>query len=475
MDDASRIERFLAHALEARKGPGPRRDCRQRCTTRCFPAAPGSARACASRSPAPAVPVRPATGRGRGDRDVALRLARARRPAVLRRCGHAARTARGAPQIRRAARGAGGRCADRARVPDSHARTRLPGRPATALLGTVAAAVGLPRGIVAGQAWECEPGSRCRNTSAQDRRAVRGRDRCRRAGRRRRPVPWRGRRLHWRGLSGGRRHPRRDRRRELGKPTGRDAALDGPTRRCAVGLPAPCATWRSWRRRRLARYRTVRGRRNCEPDVCGRAVWRRGDGAGSGVIWPWPASRPPGLPPRRPAWTGCPRRATGCWRAPVSSAGRRLCADPPGRPAPRAGPVRLVRRLHLFPGAARLRATAAVRGAARRPRLGRDDIAARLGLRPDAADRLLGAALALGLLARRPGGCFGIGPLGAALVGNPAAPQSWHHAMLYADLGDPVPLLRDGRSRQNVAPLLGICAPEVPAALQLRRSLDTPR
>ena len=72
-------------------------------------------------------------------------------------------------------------------------------------------------------------------------------------------------------------------------------------------------------------------------------------------------------------------------------------------------------------------------------------VAARTDLPPDAAVRLLEAAAALGLAARRSGGRYGLGPLGAAMVGNPGlAAMVEHHAVLYSDLRDPVALLREG-------------------------------
>ncbi len=75
--------------------------------------------------------------------------------------------------------------------------------------------------------------------------------------------------------------------------------------------------------------------------------------------------------------------------------------------------------------------------------LARDEIAARLDLGTDAAERLLDAAVSLRLVTRRAGGRYGVGPLGAALVGNPGiAAMVEHHALLYADLADPVGLLR---------------------------------
>ncbi len=67
------------------------------------------------------------------------------------------------------------------------------------------------------------------------------------------------------------------------------------------------------------------------------------------------------------------------------------------------------------------------------------------GLTEAAADRLLAAAAALGLMERR-GDAYGLGPLGAAMVDNPAvAAMVRHHAAVYADLADPVALLRSGR------------------------------
>lgn len=61
----------------------------------------------------------------------------------------------------------------------------------------------------------------------------------------------------------------------------------------------------------------------------------------------------------------------------------------------------------------------------------------------DSAERLLEAAVSLRLVERRLGNRFGLGPLGAALVGNPAVgAMVEHHNLLYADLHDPVALLR---------------------------------
>jgi demethylspheroidene O-methyltransferase len=71
-------------------------------------------------------------------------------------------------------------------------------------------------------------------------------------------------------------------------------------------------------------------------------------------------------------------------------------------------------------------------------------LATRHGLPQRSAQRLLDAAAAIGLLAERRDGRFGLGRLGAPMVGNPAlAAMVEHHAALYADLRDPLALLRD--------------------------------
>ncbi len=57
--------------------------------------------------------------------------------------------------------------------------------------------------------------------------------------------------------------------------------------------------------------------------------------------------------------------------------------------------------------------------------------------------RLLDAAVSLQLVDARSAGRYGLGPLGAALLGNPGVGSMIeHHRMLYADLNDPVALLR---------------------------------
>lgn len=79
-------------------------------------------------------------------------------------------------------------------------------------------------------------------------------------------------------------------------------------------------------------------------------------------------------------------------------------------------------------------------------------LARRSALPEPAMRRLLDAAAGLGLVARRSEGRFGLGALGAALVGNPAVTgMIAHHPMLYRDLRDPVALLRGETPESELA------------------------
>jgi demethylspheroidene O-methyltransferase len=89
------------------------------------------------------------------------------------------------------------------------------------------------------------------------------------------------------------------------------------------------------------------------------------------------------------------------------------------------------------------------------------DLADLLSLPPADASRLLEAATALRLLDRRRPDHYGLGTLGAALVGNPGVTAMIeHHTLLYADLRDPVALLR----RQQRDTALGQLWPYAAAA-----------
>jgi demethylspheroidene O-methyltransferase len=70
-------------------------------------------------------------------------------------------------------------------------------------------------------------------------------------------------------------------------------------------------------------------------------------------------------------------------------------------------------------------------------------LALRLQLPPERCRVLLRAAASLRLLEARAGGAFGLGPLGAALLDNPAVlGMVAHHALFYRDLADPLAVVR---------------------------------
>jgi len=90
----------------------------------------------------------------------------------------------------------------------------------------------------------------------------------------------------------------------------------------------------------------------------------------------------------------------------------------------------------------------------------------RLSLSPDVTQRLLLAAISLELVERRSEGRYGLGPLGAAMIGNPAvAKMVEHHAILYRDLTDPVALLRGDHPPTELARYWGYAGIEPPTAL----------
>jgi demethylspheroidene O-methyltransferase len=91
-------------------------------------------------------------------------------------------------------------------------------------------------------------------------------------------------------------------------------------------------------------------------------------------------------------------------------------------------------------------------------------LAQRLGIDRDATARLLSAASALQLTEARGPGRYGLGPLGAAVAANPGiAAMVEHHAHLYADLADPVALLRGERADTELSrywPYAGASSPQ---------------
>lgn len=90
-------------------------------------------------------------------------------------------------------------------------------------------------------------------------------------------------------------------------------------------------------------------------------------------------------------------------------------------------------------------------------------IADQTGLGTRGVEHLLAAATGLGLTERRRGGRFGLGMLGAAMVDNPSVRAMLeHHALLYHDLADPVPLFsgrRHGGALAGLWPYAGASRP----------------
>lgn len=104
--------------------------------------------------------------------------------------------------------------------------------------------------------------------------------------------------------------------------------------------------------------------------------------------------------------------------------------------------------------------------------LAQAELAERLRLSEEGVERLVAAAAALQLLERRPGARVALGRLGAPLVGNRALTSMIeHHATLYADLQDPVALLRrEGRpAMAGYWPYAAVDGGNSPAALSAER------
>jgi len=81
-----------------------------------------------------------------------------------------------------------------------------------------------------------------------------------------------------------------------------------------------------------------------------------------------------------------------------------------------------------------------------------DALAQRLSLPRERAERLLAAAASLRLVDSRGPDRWGLGALGAPIVAQPAiAAMVEHHATLYRDLADPLPLLRGERERTGLS------------------------
>lgn len=100
-------------------------------------------------------------------------------------------------------------------------------------------------------------------------------------------------------------------------------------------------------------------------------------------------------------------------------------------------------------------------------------LARRFGLPTGAAERLLDAAVALELAERRGPALYGLGALGAPLVGNEAlTAMIEHHAVLYADLSDPVALLRGDGPTPALTRYWAYATAEAPGALPTGQVAD---
>ena len=94
------------------------------------------------------------------------------------------------------------------------------------------------------------------------------------------------------------------------------------------------------------------------------------------------------------------------------------------------------------------------------------EIAQTLGVPLDSTERLLEAAVSLRLLDRRAASRFGLGSLGSALAGNPGVgAMVEHHSLLYADLLDPVALLRGDHEPTKLAKYWAYAGVDDPTAL----------
>jgi len=95
-----------------------------------------------------------------------------------------------------------------------------------------------------------------------------------------------------------------------------------------------------------------------------------------------------------------------------------------------------------------------------------EELMALLALPRDSLARLMEAAESLELVESRGDETYGLGPLGAALRGNPSvAMMIEHHSRFYADLADPLPLLRGEVKRTRLGGFWPYAASASPGSL----------
>jgi demethylspheroidene O-methyltransferase len=106
------------------------------------------------------------------------------------------------------------------------------------------------------------------------------------------------------------------------------------------------------------------------------------------------------------------------------------------------------------------------------PPLTLTEVSVRTGLDEPATERLLRAAMSLRLVEPRQRDRFGLGPLGAPLVGNMALRSLVeHHALFYDDLRDPVGVLRrNRRGATAISQYFAYASADEPRAIRLERA-----
>lgn len=105
-----------------------------------------------------------------------------------------------------------------------------------------------------------------------------------------------------------------------------------------------------------------------------------------------------------------------------------------------------------------------------------EELSVRIKLTPEATERLLRAAVSLRLAAPRGRGRYGLGELGATLVGNEALVSLIeHHGQFYSDLDDPVQLLRDGGTSTRMSRYWAYAQSESPSGLESERTASYSR
>lgn len=102
-----------------------------------------------------------------------------------------------------------------------------------------------------------------------------------------------------------------------------------------------------------------------------------------------------------------------------------------------------------------------------------NEIAEFSGLPMDGADRLIKAAAALGIVESRSEARFGLGPVGAAVLGSPGLQgMIAHHEHFYADLADPVALLSQ-RSKSTALAKYWLYSPDEEPSERDRAAMAT--